>query len=806
MLRRLVSIGLVAVSVAVFCAGCAVGENPDSGDEISGKILIWHSWNEAEEVVLTQILDRFTEINRDATVKIQGFDSVDEMLEEFRTSAVSGLGPDLMIAPGSAIRPLAQAEYIRSIGDIFGEEDAQNFMRGALELMEWQEDLYGMPASLNTTVLYYNKNLVDDPPDTLNSLLEETAAGRPVAMSDDFHDTFWGIQAFGGKLFDEDGWLGLDQGGFVNWLAWLKSARDLPGVLLDPDSTVLQERFLDGDAAYYIGDSRDLQSLEERLGDDVLGVATLPSGPIGVAGPLLEVEGLLFSTASSDRQSDLAIELAKFITNPEQSALLMREVQHIPANLGLHINPSVMPRMNNLSIQARNSVPLSNSGDADSILSLVAESYDSVLEGLIDPAQAAAEVTGVVNTLLGRDEFAAAESSCGSIGVIRIANLLPPEQVTAVRERLKDYRQKCPNVVVRDSVMDYDQLSAMLAGSTDVLGYADLILGPQAHVASLADDGHIRKVSNLLTADELQRFQPKALEALRYSSEIDGDGLYGFPLSMDVDALYVNGDLAPDTALNLVDIETQAGAGVPIVLEANLANGFWGFGSMGGLITPENSLNDKNAEALIAWLTWLKDMRDSGEVNLADEHDLARQAFLDEESAYFVGAASEYFSLHSLEASGQLSTGMLPSGPGGEASPIVRAYGIMVNSAASNGQLLLIGDLVRFLTDQETAQKIAETAHVVPANATVDLSTIPHLAAFSQQATVASVLPNTPQLDEVFSSLEGVFTAVLDGGIPPEEAVTALFGALSGEPADSLPTGELDPSDEAAETPENGDD
>ena len=128
MLRRLVSIGLVAVSVAVFCAGCVVGEDPVSGDEISGKILLWHSWNEAEEVVLTQILDRFTEIHRDATVKIQAFDSVDAMLEEFRTSAVSGLGPDLMIAPGSAIKSLAQAEYIRSVSDVFGEEEAQNFI------------------------------------------------------------------------------------------------------------------------------------------------------------------------------------------------------------------------------------------------------------------------------------------------------------------------------------------------------------------------------------------------------------------------------------------------------------------------------------------------------------------------------------------------------------------------------------------------------------------------------------------------------------------------------------------------------
>ena len=131
---------------------------------------------------------------------------------------------------------------------------------------------------------------------------------------------------------------------------------------------------------------------------------------------------------------------------------------------------------------------------------------------------------------------------------------------------------------------------------------------------------------------------------------------------------------------------------------------------------------------------------------------------------------------------------------------------MMVNSAASDGQSLLIGDLVRFLTDQETARDIAESAHVVPANATVDLSTIPHLAAFSQQASVASVLPNTPQLDEVFSSLDDVFRLVLDDGMPPEEAVAALFDALSGEPPDELSPGLLEPSDEAADSPESGGD
>jgi len=803
MLRRLAIIGLVLAAFSALVTSCFPGQPPEAEDGTSGRILVWHSWNEAEEIVLAQILERFTEIHRGATVKIQGFDTTEEMLSEFETAADSGLGADLMFAPGGAVRALAEAELIRSIDKELTDEEALNFLRGALQLMEVDGSLYGMPASLSTTVLYYNQNLTDTPPATLAGLLDEAAAGRFVAMSSGFRDTFWGIQAFGGDLFDDEGRLVLDRGGFVNWLAWLKTARDLPGVLLGSDLAALQERFLEGDTTYYIGDSGELQILQEQLGEDVLGVAPLPSGPIGLAGPLLDVEGLLFSSASSPRQAALAIELAKFITNPEQSALLMRELQHIPANLNLHINPSLMPTMNTLSVQARNSIPAVSAGDADSIVGTIAESYDRVLEGLLDPAQSVADVTLAVNSELGLDEDALFESTCESIGVLRVANLLPPDQANVVSERLDAYGDECRNVVIRDFNMDLEELNAMLEGSTNVRGYADLIIAPQTILSSLVDGGHIRKVAGLLTDDELQRFQPRALDAMRYSREIDnselngdeiyGDEIYGFPLYVDVNALYINRDLAPDPALNLVDIETQAGAGVPIVLEANLANGFWGYGSMGGTATEGDSLTAENAEALIAWLNWLRDMRDSGAIALVDDHQLARLAFLNGESAYYVGTASEYKSLlQSSEGIEQLETGLLPSGDGGDASPILLTQGLMVNSATSDGRARLIGDLVRFLTDQETAEYIAVTANVVPANATVDLSQIPGLTAFAQQALAATVLLNTPEQNELVASIDDLFVDVLNNDVPPEEAVATLFSRLSAERGD-----DLDPADES---------
>ena len=404
MLRRFIIIGCLMAAFALVLAGCGDGPQADSNGDVSGRVLLWHSWNEAEEAVLSQIIERFMEINPDATVMIQGFESVEEMLQEFETDAPSGLGPDLMFAPSDEARSLVDYGLIRPIDKEIADTEMERYLRGAVESMTVNERLYGLPISLSTTVLYYNKRLVDSPPETLSDLIGEADAGRYIAIPDEFRNTYWGIQAFGGELFDEDGRVILDRGGFANWLAWLKTARDLPDILLDSDIIVLQERFLAGDAAYYIGSSQDLQVLATGLGEGALGVAPLPSGPIGPAGPLLGVEGLLFSSASSEGQAELALALAEFIANPEQSALLMREVQRIPANLSLNINPSLMPVMNNLSIQSRNSIALPNTGEVDTLLGTVSATYDRVLEGLIDPAAAATEVTVAANQRLGFEE------------------------------------------------------------------------------------------------------------------------------------------------------------------------------------------------------------------------------------------------------------------------------------------------------------------------------------------------------------------------------------------------------------------
>ncbi len=358
--------------------------------------------------------------------------------------------------------------------------------------------------------------------------------------------------------------------------------------------------------------------------------------------------------------------------------------------------------------------------------------------------------------------------------MVRIANLLPAEQAKIIDDRLQAYRDECPNVIVRNFTVESADLDAFMAAPANDPSYPDMIIAAQTDVASLVSEGALRRVGGLLTADELQRFYPKALEAMSYE-----DGIYGFPLFSDMNVLYYNRELVSDPAVNLVDLETQATGGVPITLEASFGNGFWGFGSFGGVITPDGSLTEENREALIAWLTWLRDMRDQGMVEVVDDHDLAQQRFVTGETAYFVGKASEYESLKAEVDTDLLGVSPLPSGPGGAASPILLTSGITINSGSTDEQAALAAEVARFLSNQETAEYIAEISDVVPANATIELSKYPELARFAQQVSAAAVLPNTPALADLVMSLDGLFSAVLTDGVPPEDAVNEVFQQIA---------------------------
>ena len=245
---------------------------------LGGRILIWHAYHGPEADALGEVLARFQGLHPDVTIHTQAFASRDELLAQFRLSAQSGLGPDLLIGQSSWVRSLADSGAIRSIERQIPAELREHYVRGAIESVTYHNELYGLPISLETPALYFNRRMVETPATTLDELLTQAANGKTVLMSTDFADAFWGVQAFGGRLFDAEGRAILDQGGYANWLDWLRNAREAPGMILDNNREALRERFLSEDGAYYKGRPNELHQILEALGTMMSASRRCPAG------------------------------------------------------------------------------------------------------------------------------------------------------------------------------------------------------------------------------------------------------------------------------------------------------------------------------------------------------------------------------------------------------------------------------------------------------------------------------------------------------------------------------------------------
>ena len=358
------------------------------GDELSGRITLWHSWPEEDVVVLEEALAQFQEIHPDVRIMPVAF-TADQILEEFNKSGNDGLGPALLIGYDSWIGDLANSGLIRPL--VPEEEGLSPFTSRNIALTQYQDQIFGVPLSLAPNALYYNKRLVAEPPRTLDELLQEAAAGKQVAFVPRFEQAYWGIQAFGEGLFDTQDRFTLAESGFTEWLSWLNEAQHAPGVILNVDDDSLVELFKSGQVVYYVGGPEKQAFMMSTIDEEdpfEYGVVPLPDGPHGAAGPLLPAETILLYAFTSSEQTRIAYALAAFLVNQQQSIRFTRELGHVPANPSVRVDQRIYPIVNGFSEQAETAVVIPNEIASDALVSAGNRAYVSVLYGALSPEEA----------------------------------------------------------------------------------------------------------------------------------------------------------------------------------------------------------------------------------------------------------------------------------------------------------------------------------------------------------------------------------------------------------------------------------
>lgn len=791
----------------LLCLGaCRASEQPSV--TIQGRVLLWHAWTDQKATALTEALARFHAIHPDVVVKQQAFANADEMLGQFQVAAAAGLGPDLILAPSQWIPALRRAKLIDAIGDTLPGTTIERYLPGALTALQDGDSLYGVPVTVDTTVLYYDRRYVEQPATTLDALLAAAKGGQFVEMSTTFVDAFWGVPAFGGQLFDAEQRVILDRGGFANWLAWLKDARETPGMILDSNRAALLQRFITDGVAYYVGSTAEygtilagrtaLTTTSATLTPaEQIGVALLPTGPNSSASPFLETQGLLFSTVSSPNQRDLALVLAQFITNAEQQTSLMRSAGIIPANRRVRLNPSLEPVVTTFVAQARTAVPLPNGTPLASIVRFGNDAYTQVLEGVADPATAAANATVAMNEANGFTAILSSKMACEASGTLYLGVALTGPIVERLQTMVADLRRSCPTMLVNIAPVTLDEAAARLRAPLAADGRLDFVLAPQSWLLPLAEQGVLADLTTQVDIATLQRYRPIAVAALRAQNQ-----LYGLPLAMQIDALYVNRALVTEPAQTLDELRTQALTGVPITLDTDFLHGYWGFTAFGGQLFDSNEQLQLNAGPFADWLAWLKAARDSAGITIAPDHAAAEQRFLAGQSAYLVADPAFLHKAQEQLGADQIGVTLLPAGPGGEGQPLLSSSGFLFSRRLSAPTLTLALAFTNYVTSVENQATLLTDAGLLPTNAGVESSADATLRTFLEQAERAQPMPNVLPLPVVLELAGTAYTAVLAENVDPVQAVATVTAQINAQsaaeatPPAPKPTNAQPPSEE----------
>jgi ABC-type glycerol-3-phosphate transport system substrate-binding protein len=408
-LRRILSI-LLATGMLIACNVTEKISDTQSepDNQLSGTIVFWQSYpSNLQDTLVSQYkksfdkyIKKFTKLYPQVKIIVELTEGQQQLVEELKSQVEMGLGPDLIYIQSVYTVPLIEADVLRSLDQ--DSVDWWQFRPDAIIQVLYKGKLYGLPLNLSTQALCYNKDKVNQIPETLSELIVQARQGYSVGMLSRFDDAFWGTQIFGGELLDDQGRMILAQGnGWARWMKWLKNAKNEPNFILNEDAFILQQAFVEAKLAYYVCWSYEIPFLRESLGSDKFGVALLPGGENELAAPALFANGLFFSSASSQAQAQIALRFAQFLTNKVvQTEMTTGFRAIIPANNNTIIDPRLFPIQGVLQkqSQAARAYSLDQTKKVDAIINYGRDYYTRVMAGEIAPEQAAKEFSQIINS------------------------------------------------------------------------------------------------------------------------------------------------------------------------------------------------------------------------------------------------------------------------------------------------------------------------------------------------------------------------------------------------------------------------
>lgn len=412
--------GMRLMLVSLFClivwsvVACAPAQPPRSWQEEGSPtnqpltLVFWHALPLSEQPLLLTLVDRYNQTRVQVQVVPRAI-SAASLGRDVQAAAMAGHGPHLMLLHNHTIGDLAADNLLLPLDDLVSPTTRNQLLPAAIgggqvQDLDGTSHLYGLPLTFDTLALYYRKDLVDTPPQDMETLLRvahsltEPSPTEPqprqwgLACTLSLDKTIGYLYAYGGHIFNTEGHLVLGsegRAGTERWLRWLQRLHQDSQILAVRDDITVESVVKAQQAAMTIDWAHALPSYHALWGDN-LGVAMLPTIQKQPPRPYVQSLVLGINARSTPYEQQAALDFISYLlSNEPQKTLLEGGQQPVLLNLGINGPPPQRQAAHVFRAQAGRGQAMPNSPAMQDIIRDELERMQvTVLQGLVGPSEA----------------------------------------------------------------------------------------------------------------------------------------------------------------------------------------------------------------------------------------------------------------------------------------------------------------------------------------------------------------------------------------------------------------------------------
>ncbi len=145
------------------------GEQTDGGG-LEASITLWDCLGPKERLTLMENVNNFVTESGYIEIETRHFRSQEELEDQFEAASLAGAGPELLLLNFNGIQRLVPGSVVKEIID---EADYSLFIDGLVEISMYNSRNYMIPfRSFDFLTLFYNKDLIDEPPASFEEVIE----------------------------------------------------------------------------------------------------------------------------------------------------------------------------------------------------------------------------------------------------------------------------------------------------------------------------------------------------------------------------------------------------------------------------------------------------------------------------------------------------------------------------------------------------------------------------------------------------------------------------------------------------------